>query len=114
MFLRYLETALVGAAQKFRLAMCAITPDRPDGMNDKSARQTIAPRNLGVTGLAAAQPGAFLQQARPGSAMDGAVYPAPTQQRVVGGIDYGINRQGGDVGLNDFNGSFHGFLISGF
>jgi hypothetical protein len=94
--------------------MLTITPDRPDGMEYISARQTIALRNLGVTGFAAAQPGAFLQQTRSGGPVDGAVHPASTQQRVVGGIDNGINRQCGDIGLNDFDGSFHGFLISAF
>jgi hypothetical protein len=111
---RYLEAALVGTAQKLRFTMPAITPDRPDGVDDISGRQTIPLGQLGISGFAAAQPGAFLQQPRTGSAMNGAVHSAAAQQSIVGGIDYGIHRQSGNVSLDDFNGSFHVFLISGF
>src|SRR5512133_410049 len=94
--------------------MLAVFPDRTDCVDDMPGGQIIAPGELGVAGFAAAQSGAFLQQPRPGGPVNGAVDATATQQGVVGGIDDGIHCQGGDVGLNNFDGSFHRFLISGF
>ena len=44
-----------------------------------------------------------IESAWSGSAMDGAVHTAATEQRGVGGIDNGIDRQLGDVAFDDGN-----------
>jgi hypothetical protein len=42
------------------------------------------------------------EQFRAGGAMDGAVYAAATEQRVIGRVDDSVNAQRRDVGNNEF------------
>src|SRR6185312_175656 len=63
---------IAGGKQRV-LAMSAAIPHRPDSMDHIFGRQAISTRDLGVTGLAAAQRTAFGKQLRPGRAMDGAI-----------------------------------------
>jgi hypothetical protein len=40
--------------------------------------------------------------------MDGAIHATTAEQRVVGGIDDGVNVEGGDVGVDDLDTVRHG------
>jgi hypothetical protein len=65
-------------------------------------RQPITPGDFGVAGFAAVEGAAFVEQFRPGRTMDRAVHAAAAEQRRIGGVDNGINAQGGDIGDDDF------------
>jgi hypothetical protein len=55
-------------------------------MNDEFRRQPIALGELGVTGLAAVEQAALLEQLRPRRAMDRAIDAAATEQRRVAAL----------------------------
>ncbi|OZA72266.1 MAG: hypothetical protein B7X77_12055 [Caulobacter sp. 39-67-4] len=75
----------------------AALPDRADGVNDVPGRQAVAGGDLGIAGLAAAQPPAFRQQAGAGGAahlpgMAAAmtnlpVLGVPVQSKALSGLD---------------------------
>ncbi len=71
-------------------------------MDDMLRRQPIAARDLGRSGVAAAERPAFSEQLRPGGAMDRAVDAAAAEQRPVRRIDDGIDVKRRDVGDADF------------
>ena len=60
-------------------------------MDDMLRRQPIAARDLGRSGVAAAERPAFGEQLRPGGAMDRAIDAAAAQQGAVRRIDDGVN-----------------------
>ena len=67
---------------------------------------------FGLTGGATAERAALRQQFRPGCAVDGAIHPAPAQQRRVGGIDDDIHLQfGNSVRVNSIRVSVFIFTI---
>jgi len=78
--------------------MAAIAPPGPHHMDDPASRQGKAGSGLGVAGGTAAQvltrP---VQVSCPGRPVDGSVHPASPGQGLVGRVDYGVNRLGGDV-----------------
>lgn len=93
-----LKTTAIARRQQFRLTLCATMPHRPYRMNNKLCRQAVSFRQFGVTGTAAVQEAALMQQLRPGGAMYRPVNPASAQQRRIRGIDDGIDLQRGDIG----------------
>lgn len=72
-------------------------PDRADGVDDVLRGQAIAPRQLGVTGIAPAERPAFGDQIRSRCGVDGAVDTASAEQSVIGGVDDRVDLQLGDV-----------------
>jgi hypothetical protein len=68
-------------------------------MDDILRRQSIAPGQLGLDGVAAAERAAGLQQLRPGRAMNGPIDTATAQQRTVRRIDDSRYREPGDIAL---------------
>ena len=100
--LAQLDGAGVARRQRFIFAAAAAIPDRTDGVNDMPRRQPISPGNLGIAGLAAMEGAAFGEQLGPRRAMDRAIDAAPAEQGRIGGVDDGVNAQGGDVGDDDF------------
>jgi hypothetical protein len=49
-----------------------------------------------------------MKQARPGGTMNRTIDTTTSEQRGIGGIDDGVNRQSGDVSLNYTNNMRHG------
>jgi hypothetical protein len=76
-------------------------PARTHRVYDLVRRQVVALGHLGVARLAAAQPAALVDQVGACCAVDGAVDTAAAQQRLVGGVDDGVDGEGGDVLLDD-------------
>src|ERR1700675_3443914 len=91
----------IAGGKQLLLALAATVPDRTDGVNDVLGRQPMTPRDLGSAGRAAAERSAFDKQFRPRGAMDRAVNATATEQRLIGGIDDGVDRKRGDVGNAD-------------
>ena len=71
--------------------------------------QVVAARGLGISGGASCQLAALLQQPRAGGSMNGSIYAASAQQRVVSGVDDGIHRHLCDIAAQgaDFTNFFH-------
>src|SRR5437773_2492605 len=57
----------------------------------------MAAGGLGIAGGAATEPAALLQEAEAGSAVNGAIHSAATQQRTIGSVDDGIHRETSDI-----------------
>jgi hypothetical protein len=76
-------------------------------MNYMFGWQPKAGSNFGVTGIAAFQLDAGLQQFPPGSTMDGAIHSATATQRLVGSIYNGIHIQRGNVVFDEFDTIVH-------
>jgi hypothetical protein len=102
MILTKLERAPIARRQRFVLTPAAAMPNRSDGVDDVPGGKPVTLSDLGVAGGAAAEAAAFGQQLRPGGAMDCAIDAAAPEQRFIGGVDNGVNVQGGDVGDDDF------------
>lgn len=92
-----LKRASVAGGKQFIFIRRAAVPDRPHGVDDVLGRESVARRESGLAGGTAAQGPAFLKKLRPCGPMDGAVDTAATRKLLVGGIDDGIDRKGGDV-----------------
>jgi hypothetical protein len=58
-------------------------------------------RDLGLSGVAAAELGAGLAQFRSRGAVDGAVDPAAAEQCLIGGVDDGVEFEPGNIALDD-------------
>src|ERR687898_255961 len=102
MFSRQRQRAAIAGSKQFFLVGFAAAPHRPDGVDHMPGFQLVAASDFGLPGLGAAEGSAFGQQFRSGSAMNRAVDATAAQEAAVGGIDDGIDVQGGDVGNNDF------------
>src|SRR5579875_3381191 len=60
-FFQQAKTIAITLGQQLFFVVLAACPDRSDGMNDILCRETIATRDLGLSGGAAAQSTAFLK-----------------------------------------------------
>ena len=76
MLLDQCEAASIAACQQIIFPVPAITPDRAGGMDDPLGRQPAALGDFRLAGRATAQLPAFLEQLRPGNAMNRAVHTA--------------------------------------
>ena len=101
MRLTKLERTPIAGGQCCVLALAAAMPDRSDSMNDMPRREPVTLRYFGLAGGAAAEAAAFGQKLRAGGTMDGAVDAPAAEQRCIGGVDDGVNAQGGDIGGDD-------------
>jgi hypothetical protein len=83
-------------------------------MDHESGGQPITFGDFGVPGLAVVQETTFLEKFRPGRAVNRAIDPAATQQRLVRGINDGVNCQCSDIGTNgtELSRHFASFLNS--
>ena len=79
----------------------APVPDRARRMDHIFGGKPVSLRDLCLSRLASVQRAAFSQQLRSGRAVDRAVYPAPAQQRSIGGVDNGVHRKGRDISTYD-------------
>lgn len=69
-------------------------------MDDAAGWQAVAAGRFRLARPAAAELAALCQQAASSSAVDRPVDAAAAEQALVRGVDDGIDRQGGDVGLD--------------
>ena len=67
-------------------------------------REKVLILGLSNSGIAAAECAAFLQQLRPGGAVDGAVHAPAPEQALVGSVHNGVCLHDGDVVSNDVQG----------
>src|SRR2546423_977193 len=78
---RKVERSPVAGGKKILLALAAAAPDRADRVNDVLRIETVAARDLGGAGRAAAELSAIREQLWPCRPMDRAVNPATAEQR---------------------------------
>src|SRR3954453_12419731 len=83
-------------------------PHRADGMNDVLCGQLVTLRDLRVAGMAAIQGRALVHKFAAGCAMNGAIDAAPSHEGGVGGVDDGVDCEGGEVGAEGAETSWHG------
>ena len=87
----------VAVRQEFLFSSFAAMPDRPDGVDDESGGQPVPAGDASFPGRATAQLHTLDQQPGTGGAVDSAIDAATAEQRGVGGIDDGVDRQRDDV-----------------
>jgi hypothetical protein len=85
-------------------------------MNDVSGLEVAAGGEAGLTGGAAPDLPALLQDFGTPGPVDGPIHPAAAQQGGIGGIDDGLHVLPGDIPLYQFQFSpadhyFHGFAL---
>jgi hypothetical protein len=95
------DGAPIARGEKLVLAFAAAVPDRPDGVDHMARPQPISFCDLGVAGRAAAQCQALRKQLGPGRAVNGPIDAAAAKQRIVGGVNNGVDIQRRDVGDDD-------------
>ena len=96
------ERTPITRCQRFVFALASAVPDRAHGMNHEPRRQPITPGDFGVAGVAAMEGAAFRQQLWAGRSVDRAVHTAATEQRLVRGVDDGVNAECRNVGDDGF------------
>jgi hypothetical protein len=92
----------IAGGQELVLALVAALPHRSDSMDHMARRQPISSGDLGIAGRTAAERSALREQLRSGRTMDRAIDASAAKQRVVSGVDDGIDSQCRDVGNDDF------------
>jgi len=97
------EAVPIAGREQFRLALVPAAPDRPDRMDDVPRGQSIAFGKLRLARPAAAEQPAFVNQLRPGGAVDGPIDAAAAEQRTVRRIDDRVHLEPGDVAAMDFD-----------
>ena len=102
MLLAQLHRAAVARGKQIVLVERAAIPHRPNRVDHMFGRQAVAPRDLGITGLAAVEHAALGHEFRPRGTMDRAIDAASAKQRRICRVDDGVNAQRGDVGNDDF------------
>src|SRR5690242_12827508 len=83
--------------------MLTVTPDRADGVNDPFRGEPVTFGDLCLAGRTTAEHATFLQQLRPGGAMDRAIHAAAAQQGRVGRIHDRVHALLRDVASDDFD-----------
>ncbi len=101
MFASQLEACLVAGGEQYRLFLVTTAPDWADRVDDVFRRQVVSLRDFGLSGFAAPEGFAFLQQARTCGPMDGSVHPASAEQGFVGGVDYGVDLEAREITFRD-------------
>jgi hypothetical protein len=96
-----LQACVVAAREKLCRRVAFPPVDGPDGVYDLLARQLVPIGDLRAARGAAVERLALVEEVGAGRAVDGAVDAAPAKQRVVGGVDDGVDGEGGDVSLDD-------------
>ena len=107
MFTGQSETGSVTTGEEFRLVVRPAIPHRADGVEDEAGGKSKAFGQLRVAGLASAKQTTLMEQVRAGGAVDCAINAAAAEQGPVGGVDDGVDGEGSDVGLQDFDPTGH-------
>ena len=104
------EAGTIAACQQLGLIVFATAPDRADSVDHVAGWKSITAGDFGLTGLAAMEQTALGEKLWARCAVDGAVYTSATEEPIVGGVDDGVYRERGDVGLEggDAGGREHG------
>lgn len=103
----HFETRNIATGEEFALSAISTVPHWADGVNDMGGGETIALGEFCLAGLAAAKQAAFVEKFRSGSAVNRSVNAATAEQGAVGGVDDGIDGQGGDVGFENLDSVCH-------
>jgi len=88
------KRATIAGGEQLCFALPPTAPNRPDRVNDVSSGEAIALGQLCVAGHAVSRQAAF----RPGGTMNRPAYPTAGEQRLVCGVDDGVNLKRGEVG----------------
>src|SRR6266851_3365547 len=99
---RQIETVPITRRQQVRLSAAAALPHRTHSVNHIFCGKAIAASEPSLTGRAAADLAAFLQELGAGSAMNRAIDSAAAEEGGVRGVDDRVNRELRDVHLLDF------------
>ncbi len=83
--------------------MFPAVPDRPDRVNDKASRQTIAASNFRFPGLTTAQRSTFREQFGAGRAMNHAIDSAAAKKRRVSRVHNRVDVDFCDIPADDFD-----------
>ena len=83
--------------------MFPAAPDRPDRVNDKARRQTIAASNFRFPGLTTAQRSTFHKQFDAGRAMNRAINSAAAKKRRVSRVHNRVDVDFCDIPADDFD-----------
>ena len=103
------EGVAVAGGELFGFAVGAAAPDGADGVDDPAGGQTKCGCDAGFTGGTAHAGTDFgdrqarLVEVGARGPVDGAVHAAAAQHPLVRGVDDGIDGEGGDVGVDDFD-----------
>jgi len=95
------ERGAIAGGEQIRLVLLAATPDRTDRVDHVTRLQPVAARDLGGSGLAAAERVAFGLQLGAGGAVNRSIDPTAADETGIGGVDDGIDVERGDVGNDD-------------
>ena len=96
------QAAAVAAGELGGFSLMASVPDWADGVKDELGRETEAEGGFGVSGVAAVELAAGLEEVRAGGAVDGSVNSSASEEGVIGGVDDSVDGEAGDVSEVDF------------
>jgi hypothetical protein len=96
------ERAAIAGGEQPILVPSAAAPDRPDGVDDMARLQREPGRDLRFARRAAAKRPAGRKQLRPGRPVNRTIDAAAAGKAGIGGVDDRIDRQGRDIGNDDF------------
>ena len=91
------EAALIATGEELGLVVGAAVPDGAYGVEDVAGGEAVPLGELGLAGFAAAEEAARVEEFGAGGAVDGAIYASAAEERAVGGVDDGVDGEGGDV-----------------
>ncbi|KAI9163809.1 Calcium channel YVC1 [Paramyrothecium foliicola] len=103
-----LQALLVAAAEQ-GLAGALVLEDGADGVDDVLGGQAVAAGDAGLAGGTAAELRALGAQAAARGEVDGAVDAAAAEEGAVGGVDDGVDLEGGDVAAEEADAVVDGF-----
>lgn len=96
------EGSGIAAVEQLGFVLAAAAPHWADGMDHMLGWEPVSAGDFALASEAAAKGVALIQQFRAGGAVYCSVYSPASEQGHVGGIDYGIDSQLGDVALYYF------------
>src|SRR5262245_35928505 len=101
--------SIAGSEQQVLTAFSTV-PDRPNRVDHVARRQPEARRDLRLSSLAAAKPGASLGELMPRGTVDGAADASARGKHLVGGIDDGVDVEPGDVAFDNLDAVQHDLI----
>src|SRR3954465_13905534 len=104
-----LETFAIAGREELVLTGVPTLPNRTDRMNDPLRGQVEPGGEPCLAGRAAADLAGGFQEAGASGAVDRAVGPTAPEERAIRSVDDRIDRQRGDIGLDDVDAIGHGW-----